>query len=184
MNKVLLFAVCSLLIAGLAHSQLSGNLGIYGDPYGTICILNDPGPQVIQYYVVHNLTPATQASRFRAPIPECMIGAFFLSDETMWPIKIGLVTEGTLVGYGGCVSSPILVMTINIFAQGLTGDCCLYPILPDPSGVTGEVEAQGCDGVWRWASTVTGVINPTPTCWCEVATEVTTWGKIKALYTE
>jgi hypothetical protein len=184
---MLLIAICALLIAVASHAQPAGNLGVYADPGGTVCVLEDPGPQLIQYYVVHNLTPAAQAVRFKAPVPSCMNGAVWISDDTAWPIKIGLVPDGTLIGYGGCVSalSPILVMTINIFGLGMSDECCLYPLLPDPSGVTGLVEVQGCDDVWYAATGVAGVINANPTtCWCEVPTWVTTWGRVKALYTD
>ncbi|MEJ2721135.1 MAG: hypothetical protein P8181_08325, partial [bacterium] len=132
MRYLLGFTICMLLTVTAVHAQTGGTIGVYADPGGTICVMYDTSPGVVQYYVVHSLAPATQASRFRAPVPDCMTGAVFLSDETSWPIKIGLVPDGTLVGYGGCVSSPILVMTINIFAQGLTGECCPYPVLPDP----------------------------------------------------
>ncbi|UCG53085.1 MAG: hypothetical protein JSW58_05895 [Candidatus Latescibacterota bacterium] len=184
MNTLLRFAVCVLLIAGSAHAQVPGTLGTYSNPDGTDCNLYDLTPQTVQYYVVHKLTPAAQASRFKAPIPDCMNGAVFLSDETMWPIKIGLVPDGTLVGYGGCVSSPILVLTINIFGMGQSSECCEYPVLPDPSGVTGEVEVEGCDGVWRPATARSGIVNQNASCWCIIPTDKSTWGKIKALYSE
>jgi hypothetical protein len=184
MHRVLLASFCVLAIAGFAFAQPPGNLGVYADPAGTVCSLYDITPGLIQYYVVHNLTPAAQAASFKAPVPTCMTGAVFISDETMWPIKIGLVTDGTTVGYGGCKSAPIHVLTINIFAQGMTGECCPYPVIPHPSSVTGDIEIEGCDGVWYAATGVASVINATPACLCEVSTETTTWGKIKALYTQ
>lgn len=180
---MLQFAVCLLFVAGSAGAQYPGGLGMYGDPAGTDCNLYDISPQVVQYHVVHHSTPGARASRFRAPIPTCMPGAFLVGETTMWPIKIGLVQDGTLVGYGGCVSSPIHVMTISIFGQGLSSACCQYPILPDPTGVTGEIEVEGCDGVWRGTWGAAGYVNPTPACYCNVPIEETTWGSIKTLYT-
>jgi hypothetical protein len=137
---------------------------------------------MVQYYVVHHATPGAQASRFKAPVPDCMNGAIWISDETMWPIKIGIVPDGTMVGYGGCVASPILVMTINIFGQSFSSDCCEYPILAAPDAATGEIEVEGCDAVWRATWGVSGWVNPTPLCYCDIPVEHTTWGKVKELY--
>lgn len=183
MWKWLMIALTVLLAGGHAFAQTPGSIGLYADPTGTDCNLYDLMPQVIQFHVVHVNTTGAQASRFKAPVPTCMNGAIWLSDETGWPIKIGLVPDGTIVGYGGCITGPIHVMTINIFGQGLSSSCCYYPILPDPSGLTGYVEVEGCDDVWRPATGGEGIVNPTPECMCDVPSDETTWSRVKSLYT-
>jgi hypothetical protein len=173
-----------VLIAAAAFAQSPGHLGIYSNPGGSDCNLYDEFPQTFMAYVVHANTPAAQASRFKVVIPSCMVGAFLLEEVTGWPIKIGLVEEGTLVGYGACLSSPIHVMTLHIFGQGMTSDCCIFPVLPDPTSDTGEIEVQLCDGTWVPATGTPAVVNPDPGCYCIIPVGESTWGKIKSLYAD
>ncbi len=113
-----------------------------------------------------------------------MTGATLLEEITMWPIKIGLVENGTQIGYGGCLSSPIHVMTLQIFCQGMTGDCCFYPVLGDPSSDSGEIEVQLCDDTWVITNGTPAVVNPIPSCYCIIPVGHSTWGKIKSLFVD
>ena len=182
MYRPLWIAFSLLLIAAPALAQSPGHLGIYSNTAGSDCNLYDEFPQVFPAYVVHANTPAAQASRFKVEIPACMPGAILLEEWTGWPLKIRLVEDGTLVGYGACLSSPIHVMTLQLFGQGMTADCCFFPVLPDPSSDTGEIEVQLCDGTWVAATGTFAVVNPTPACYCIIPVGESTWGKIKSLY--
>jgi hypothetical protein len=151
---------CFLLVAGNAYAGAPGVLGLFNDEYGTDCNLHDVAPQIMTIYVVHNHTTGAQAARFKATLPACMIGAVYLTEATMWPIKIGIAPTGTLVGYGGCETGHVLVMTISVFGNGLSSDCCVFALQPAPDAVTGEVEVENCSGLWEWIPSVPAYVNP------------------------
>lgn len=184
MRVALTALFCALLVAGAARAEYAGYIGVYGDAAGTNCNLYDLTPQVIQYYVVHHTGPGAQASQFKAPIPSCMFGAILLQEITQWPIKIGLVEDGVMVGYGGCVTGAVPVLAISIFGQGLTAPCCEYRMLAHPAALSGQVELMDCGGVWNATWGGSGIVNPTPDCNCFVSVEDTTWGRVKSLYGE
>ena len=183
MIKLLTIVVILFLVAGFAHAQAPGFLVVSGNEYGTDCNLYDYAPTVMYVYVVHANSTGAQAAQFKAPVPLCMNGAVILNESTMWPIKIGLVPDGTLIGYNACTYGTFLILTTAIFGQGLSSDCCEYPILAAPGANTGFVEIQDCGSVWHEATTISGWVNPTPECYCDVPVHETTWGKVKAACT-
>jgi hypothetical protein len=117
-------------------------------------------------------------------MPLCLVGGIWLSDTAQFPVTIGSSQTGVAVGYGACLGSPIAVLAINYFGNGLTGGCCPYPVLPDPNVPSGQIEVVDCADNLITATGFTSVINPDPTCDCDVPTQDSTWGGIKALYAE
>jgi hypothetical protein len=76
------------------------------------------------------------------------------------------------------------VTTINYFVQGApTLPCCPYPVIPDPSIPSGEIEVVDCAGVIRHAVGLVAMVNPDGSCPCgTVPVQKTTWGRAKAMY--
>ena len=158
-----------------------GTLRLANDPNGAECAIPDePGLKPI--YVVHTNTPGATASQFSAPAPACL-QMVYLSDTPTFGVTIGNSQTGVSVGYGACLGSPIQVLTINYFAQGLTPDCCLYPVLPDPNVPSGRIEVVDCSSALVLANGGDATVNENPGCPCgALKTEQATWGQIKALY--
>jgi hypothetical protein len=96
-------------------------------------------------YVIVLNTPGVTAVSFAAPMPACIAGAVYLSDTSVFPIVVGDSQTGVHIGFGVCVTSPIHVLTINLFAAGLTDSCCPYPPLPHPNAPSGEIEFVDCN---------------------------------------
>lgn len=192
--------VLLLLLPTLAVGQ-AGTISIYGDIGGTDCGLSDVAPGLETYYIIHSFTPGATACQFWAPEPWCM-EAIYLSDTAVFPVTIGNTQEGVSIGYGSCLSGYIHVLSINVFAQGLTPQCCCYFIYPHPQATTGEVEVVDCDENLLTAHGYVGYFNPDYIncgCWVANATESPsyngcinepiptkeyTWGKVKSLYSD
>ena len=182
MTKTLLLTLLLILGATMAHAG-AGSIGVFADPAGMSCNLPDPGPQMTSYYVVHVFTTGAAAVQYSAPKPACST-ALWLADENMFPVTIGTSQDGVAVGYGSCQVGTIHVQTINYMTDGLTPDCCDYPLLPWP--YDGMIRATDCNHEY-WIPDPTGgrgIIKAGPACNCDVPVEQTTWGNVKALYAE
>ncbi|MFQ5511089.1 MAG: hypothetical protein ACE5EO_04505, partial [Candidatus Krumholzibacteriia bacterium] len=162
----------------------AGVIGLFADPAGADCNLQDAAPGLLPVYVVHTLTPGATASQFAAPIPACWTGAVYLSDTGVWPIAIGNSQTGVAIGYGTCLASPIHILTINYFVQGGGALCCPYDVLPDPRAPSGQIEVVDCSNLLGIGTGREAVINPSGGCLCGTAlpVEETTWGRVKAIY--
>ncbi len=183
MRRLFLIASVMVFAATGAFAQ-TGSLAVAGDLSGADCNLADI-PGLCTYYIVHLSAPGATAAQFSAPQPGCMTAALWLSDTPVFPVTIGNSQSGVAVGYGECLTSPITVLSINFFCQGLTGPCCYYQVLPDPNGPSGTIEMVDCDNqLLTGVGGIEGIFNSGPGCDCAVGVEASTWGKVKSLYSE
>jgi hypothetical protein len=180
----------------------AGSVGIYAAPDGYDCNLTDVAPGLATYYFVHwHFLEGATACQFWAPMPWCMNGAVYLSDTQVFAVTIGNSQTGVSIGYGACLASPIHVLSINFFVQGLSTSCCCYYVYGHPNSDSGEVEIVDCNNQLITASGYLGVINSEPTCLCgilkgespsvslscindPIPVEESTWGKLKSMYAE
>jgi hypothetical protein len=100
------------------------------------------------------------------------------------PTSIGDVFTGISLGYGGCFSSDILLVTVNYFCQGVSPACASIEVVDDPASGTGNIESVDCDFVKWPANGSLLFVNPDGSCDCGeiIATRKTNWGRIKSLY--
>jgi hypothetical protein len=181
MKRVVFLAIATLFVASLAFAQ-AGSIGIFGDPAGTNCNLAAMTQGLGAYYVVHTNTPGAVGCEYSAPKPACMTLAQYLSDTNAFPVTIGNSQTGVSVGYGVCRQAPILVQTISYFILGPNPMCCRYYVLPHP--INGGPNMVDCADNLLIATGGQGIVNSDPTCHCDVPVQDTTWGQVKALYTE
>jgi len=186
MKALFLTIICLLLAAGSVWGQ-AGSIAIFGDNAGQCCLLNDKTVGVTSYYVVHVYATGATACRYSAPRPACFT-ATFLSDTNMFPVTVGNSQAGVSIGYGSCRFSPIHVQTMNFFTMGTTLPCCPYWVRPDPVAPSGHIEVVDCSYNLLYATGGVGLINAAPQCTCgypcPVPVEDTTWGRVKAAYSE
>jgi len=155
-----------LLFALSAQAQIP-KVSLYADPVGVTCNIVDQSPGVLRMYVVVTDAPGTvTAVRFAAPVPECMTGVSWSSDELVFPISIGNSQEGITVGVPYCAETPLHVLTINYVGQGLSQTCCHYPVLPDPSELEGEIIVVDCDYEMVIGGTLDLIVNGDVSCPC------------------
>jgi hypothetical protein len=183
MKKALLFSFALMLVAGMAFAQSGGSVGIFADNAGASCNLTDtPGGTLKQYYVCHVVHAGMTGSQFRAKMPTCMTGATYLSDTNVFPVVIGNTQSGYAAGYGACKPAPVHVVTINVFVMGMTPACCYWVVDGDPAVPSGQIEVSDCGFNTLIATGGAGIINANSSCDCDVPSDATTWGQVKALF--
>jgi len=162
----------------------AGSIGVFEDNRGLDPCIDDGVVGLKQVYVVHFNVVGATASQFAAPMPSCWTGAAYLSDTAVYPIAIGNSQTGVAIGYGTCLTAPIMVLTINYFVQGLMGQtCCPYSVIPDPHAASGQIEVANCLNEVIYGSGFTSYVSAPPcNCSVSVRAEETTWGQIKAMY--
>ncbi len=162
MKRVLLIAGLTILIAQLSFAQ-TGSICLFSDPAGSDCSISDIVPGLLQVYVIHKNAVNVTAASFAAPLPDCM-NAVWLGDMGMYPLIIGDSQNGLSVSYGGCFSSPIHILTMNIFGQGLSATDCPFQVLGHPD--TGLIEVVDCDQNLLVATGGISYVNSMIPCMC------------------
>jgi hypothetical protein len=184
MKRSMLIALSLLVVASMAFAQDPGSVMIFSDAGYSDCNIVDAGPALTPVYLVHMYSPGATASQF-ALDPGACNSMVFTGATNAFPTTIGDVFVGISVAYGSCLSGgPILLVTVNYFAQGLTGDCCRMQIVPDatPGAEETDIIVVDCAST-KWVATGgTAIINSTPDCFCDSPVSESTWGGIKALY--
>lgn len=108
------------------------------------CRLPDTAPQIGKMYVVVSAWDGITGVQFAAPMPTCMTGATYLSDEWVYPVSLGDSQTGIAIGWSSCETGMVHVLTINYYMQGLS-DCCRYRVVPDPRNPNHRIELWDCD---------------------------------------
>lgn len=180
MAKAVTIAFLAVLVASSAFGQ-AGTIGIFADPNGTNPNLVDNGPGIYSVYVVHVDVSGSEGCQFSAPLPACYPGSF-LSDGNVHDVVLGNSQDGVSVAYGQCLSGPIHVLTINVFNQGLTQQCCRWWVRPHPDNVNQQIEATNCSRDFIYPLGAPGTFNADAGCGDPY--EESTWGRVKKLYDE
>lgn len=184
MRRRITLALVSLFVSTSVLAQ-PGSVGLFGTLGGTDCNVLDVAPQLIQLWVVHVASAGATGVEFSAPPPACFLATFLAVQHpfVIVPPWDNIIT-GLSVPYGTCAVSPITVCEIDFFGSGTTGNCCYYPVLPR-QGLS-SVQVWDCSSPANSIPTTGGVaiINPDASCQCDVAARGSTWGGVKALYTD
>jgi len=141
----------------------AGCLGLYADPAGLDCTIDDVSPGVLNFYVVHTQTAGATGVSFSAPAPSCLT-ANYLGDSSPFGVVVGNSQTGVAISYGACLPAPIHVMTIQYFGHGTTPADCGYTVLPHPDAEF--VDVADCDGNTLHARFRTTYINSSLSCYC------------------
>jgi len=183
MKKVLMITLVMVLSAGAASAQV-GNIGLFADVNGTDCVIED-GAGLITFYAVHVLAVCATACSYAAVVPACWTGGLWLSDTPQFGVTIGNSQTGVNVGYGSQLGSPINTLAINVFGAGTTATCCVMTVTPAPGTASGQIEVVDCNNDLFQIGTSNGsgiISNVATNCPCNVATEESTWGAVKNIY--
>ena len=202
-------AVLALAIPAFAAAQ-GGYIGVFENPQGSDCDLQDTFPAVRQFYVVHHAAASgARGSRFRVVQGGGAL-LIFLTETPAFTLFEGSAEPGLTVCYNACYTSPVLVTTLIYFGQGLSLPCSYISVEAHPEALSGRVEKLDCDGAVLSISGFTSPLNGGVSCPCFVSplsqdknaepstkaprkpgsfplcqpvpTEASTWGRIKALY--
>lgn len=184
MKRSVFLALMLICTASVAFAQPPGSIGLFSDPGGTNCDVNDIVPGLVIIYVVHVYTPGATAAQFRVV---CGWGAnmIYLSDVVTPPyFSIGSSQTGIVIAYGVCATSPNMILALNFFGQGLSAPCSYCQVMDDPTASPPGIYVWDCSDPPQVLNATGGdvVINPVAGCFCDVPVEGTTWGGVKALY--
>ena len=180
MKSTLLSTLFLMALTSLAFAQ-AGSIGVFADPQGMECNLRDRISGYSYYYLVHLKTGGATGCSFRAPKPACSTGDF-LFDEEVFPMTSGTSQSGVWVGYDGCYTGTIHVLTMVFFTYGSSESCCYWPVLGRLP--LHPILALDCFDQPMFPSGGQGIVQSRAKCNCNVPTEDTTWGRVKALYSE
>jgi hypothetical protein len=185
----LLFAFLLLLLPlSVAYAQ-ENTLGLYTDPAGTNCnTIAFPG--VVDFYVVYDGIRGMKIISFSAPAPDCLSSAVHLADiyDAIYIVPPGNSQDGIILSHFNCEPTPVVVMVVTYFFPILPQNCCYYPVLPHPQVASGLIEALDCSDNVFYPEGLISTVNGDMSCPCPapptVPLDVTSWGQIKALYSD
>ncbi len=161
-----------------APAQLGGGrVALYSDSLFTDSTYVDNVPAVLHVYVVHqDFIPAASGIQFRIERSAGFTGTW-LSESSPFPVVVGDSQTGVAIAFGACKTAPVLLLDIMYFAHGTSGPCSYLASTAHPSSPSGKIEVSTC--------TVTVLAEPGRLrVNCTVPVEETTWGRVKALYSE
>lgn len=160
------------LLPSFAHAE-EDKLLLFSDAALTDSTLNDSAPDFLSVYVVHtNFWNGVTYVRFSIEPTAGFTGVWI--GETSQYLVLGTSTTDLSVTYAACLVDPVLVLTVTYQLFGSSSPCSGLKIAPaagQPCVLTDLCFGERC---------VTG--RGTLQVNCPVATEATTWGRVKALY--
>jgi hypothetical protein len=96
---------------------------------------------------------------------------------------LGTTETGVTIGYGSCKTGTFWIITALYYVTAAE-PCCHWTVVADPYVPSGKIDIADCDYHLTYATGGGAIVNATEACNCDVPTENTTWGKVKALYTD
>ena len=171
-----------------ANAGWGGRVELYSDGALSQCTLTDTGPGVGDIYVFHRMSEltildGTVGIMFRLGSSAGFTGTWLEDIIPSGLLASGTSQSGIIVGDGCWHDTDVIVLHARYQMLGTSQSCSFIEVLPRPG--------------YPWIETVTCgfgdflpvdgdriQVNPDASCPCEipVATESTTWGRIKAIY--
>jgi hypothetical protein len=168
-----------MFAASLAFGQ-AGNIGVFADTGGLSCDLNNSGG-ILFLQVVHVNSPGATACQFKLTIYGTALTVYGATSAFN---TIGAPMAGIAVAYGACLVSPVHALTVTL--GGISAPCDRIVVEADPTADVPAIYVTDCatpvPNLLTVATGGTGFLNNDGTCPCNVPTEDTSWGQIKALY--
>jgi hypothetical protein len=180
-------------MAGLAYggTHFCGKIGWYEDQIGSDCNLDIQSGVGITAWLVHSGMIDIEGAVFKTPTPDCVDWAFNSIQKLINPVTgvdyltLGGPTWEWSFAYQHCASGALVLAQF----QGITNssvNCCPFPVLPGEffgylCSPCGEASVPWNLGVIAYLDSNGGLACP---CELPVANDESTWGSIKALYTD
>jgi hypothetical protein len=179
MNAKLIFAVFAGLACSPALVAGFGRVSIYSDEALSECTLSDTSPRVATIYVSESSSLGATGLRFRIAESAGFTGVWL--GETTPYSAVGNSRTDLSLGFGTCMLGhfPVLTVDYQLFGTSTCSDLAIVAAVgfqvPICTGCTAD--EQLCTG---YDPLHVNCIGPF-TC-AQLATESTTWGKVKSLY--
>jgi hypothetical protein len=173
----LVTAAILVALSGPANAQYpwhGDRLVIFSDEGLTDSTLTDDAPRTVSLYVVHRNFDYGTGVRFATAADPGFTGVWL--SETSSHYTMGKSTTDISVSYGLCRPSPVVVLTMVYQMFGTSESCSKLSIAPAAGFSDAVCFSHG--GCFYENACQTGALHVN----CPVATESTTWGRVKALY--
>jgi hypothetical protein len=177
----------TILATSLVQAQTTEKIALYADKAGTDCSISDTEVRTVIVHMIHVGTGLRLGALFRAPKPDCWMGATWVGDgfPAGYLFAFSSQSAGLEVSYMACLPLPVYIGKIIFEATGAAQECCPYPVLPTLNPIYPHIVAA-IDCFSRLMPVAGGsvVINENASCPCAppLAVESTTWGRVKSLY--
>jgi hypothetical protein len=178
------------LLCGAAWAQGVRSLAFYGDEFRTRCdvVNTEQGLVDIHMFLTGSQNTANTVT-FYAPTPDCWAGAAWIGDTIngayLFLGSTHNASYGITITFVGCRDLPVYLGKMSFLASG-SEPCCHYDVLPGQATLVNQLRIIDCDGNPVEIPYTSVTINPDEGCPCDgllpVATEESTWGRVKSLY--
>jgi hypothetical protein len=180
MKKFVLTAMLLAIVATPALAQAE-DLGLFADNAGLSCEVIDAVAGIKRVYVVHVNSAGATGSEFLVDTSASTM-SLIVSAVPAGFLSIGASDTGISIAYQECKIGTFLVLTMTFDNTGDTAACSRLRLLEDPTAVPPVRIYADCSSIPHAFPGGQAIVNPDGSCPCNVATETTTWGNIKALY--
>jgi hypothetical protein len=175
---VLTIAVLTLMSSPvLAQTE---SVGVFADTQALSCELTVPPLTLTDVYVIHRSAGAS-GSQFKVELPAGVTAAGGGVGNPSF-LVIGDPYVDLALAYTLCLSGEIVVWRVTLFAGAAVPNCSYVSVVPAPTATGNVVISVDCNYAELPAYGGQGIISATASCSCNVATQESTWGKVKSLY--
>ena len=192
-------ALPALALLGIPCVAFADTMQILNE---NICVVGDT-PGLVTLQVTHSYSPHALASRFRIAA-DAGVTMTYVSESHPFANSLGNTQTGLTVCYGECMPGSFVVAEVTYMRHGTSGSCNAIRVLPHPDAETldfidcnNDARAMSTYPIWVMTDLggCVGCIDHRPppeyypgapewfSC-VPLKSQATTWGKIKALYTE
>lgn len=183
------YLLIAALVTGVCASSAAAQnrVELYADTQMSTCSISEPiSPPIVQVHAFLKAQGLVTGVRFKAPKPDCWVGATWLGDASIYG-GIGNSQSDWSVGFGQCLTgdSGVHIGAMSYLISGQALACCVVDALPAIQFVYTD-----CASPFFLEHPLSPskplIVNPDNTCGCQggivLRTESTTWGRVKSLY--
>ena len=175
------FALVLALVGATLASAQTPFIAVYFDQNFTQIQTVCPGPGFADLYVIlANANALVSGAEYQILYPAAMN---WIADQNTPPATIGVSPTGISLGFPVPQNGFSAVLLHTVLVQWVCTDCSVtnqqVQVVPNPTNPTGKVQWTDWPGFGLFdAVGMQSTVCPT------VATEESTWGQVKALYSE
>lgn len=173
--KCLVLAAWVVLLAFASSADAGRKLSIYSDAALTQSSIDDNAPGIVSLYVVDTGFLGATGVRFSTE-PSAGFTGVWLGDASSF-VTVGSSPTDISVGYAACRPAPVLVLTMSYQLFGISAPCSELRVAP-PDGFTCVYASDFNCSFIEGCIPELGHLRVN----CPVASDPTTWGRVKALY--
>jgi hypothetical protein len=170
-NRCVVFLLVFFCAAAPAHAD---RILLFSDPGFSDSTLVDDAPRTATVYVVHTDFWGT-GSRFRIAADPGFTGVWLGQASPYF--TLGNSTTDVNIAYAACLQGPVLILTATYQLFGTSSACSGLRIAP-ANGQPCVIATSGGGCIDEVCVRDLGSLQVN----CPVATEPSTWGRVKALY--